>query len=323
MEDYPRTLAEFEGRFATDEGCRAYLIQLRWPDGFRCPKCGHAKAWPVRIVLLQCAACGRQTSVTAGTTFQDTRAPLPTWFRAMWWVSSQKTGASAKGLQQVLGLGSYETAWTWLHKLRRAMVRPGRDRLTGRVEVDEMYWGAAEEGFHGRQTEKKALIAVAVEEAEAGEGIGRIRMRRVPDASADSLQAFVEDAVAPGSLLHTDGWLSYDRLEKRGYRHRITFLKGRKQSPAELLPRVHLVVSLLKRWLLGTHQGAVTHAHLDYYLDEFTFRFNRRKSRHRGKLFYRLVQQALAVEPAPYESLIKHVRRRRPGPRRQRRHHNK
>ena len=315
MEDYPRTLAEFERRFATPDACRAYLVQLRWPDGFRCPKCGGTKAWPVRPVLLECAACGRQTSVTAGTIFQDTRTPLPTWFRAMWWVASQKTGASAMGLQQVLGLGSYETAWTWLHKLRRAMVRPGRDRLTGRVEVDEAYIGGLEEGVRGRQTEKKALIAVAAE--ENGDGVGRIRMRRIPDATADSLQAFVQEAVAPGSLLHTDGLLSYDRLEKHGYRHRITFLKGRKESASELLPRVHRVVSLLKRWLLGTHQGAVSRAHLDDYLDEFTFRFNRRTSRHRGKLFYRLVQQAVAVDPAPYASLVKHVR---PGKRR-RRHH--
>ena len=209
-------------------------------------------------------------------------------------------------LQRILGLGSYETAWTWLHKLRRAMVRPGRDRLSGTVEVDETYLGATEKGVRGRQTQKKALIAVAAE--EVGAGIGRIRMRRIPDASADSLQAFVEGAVTPGSVLHTDGLLSYDRLEKHGYGHQIIFLKGKKESPAELLPRVHRVVSLLKRWLLGTHQGAVSQAHLDYYLDEFTFRFNRRTSRHRGKLFYRLVQQAVGVDPAPYPSLIKHVR---------------
>jgi len=199
------------------------------------------------------------------------------------------------------------------------MVRPGRDRLSGRVEVDETYLGGLEEGVRGRQTEKKALIAVAAE--EDGEGIGRIRMRRMPDASANSLEAFVREAVAPGSVLHTDGFLSYDRLEKRGYRHRITFLKGRKESAAELLPRVHRVVSLLKRWLLGTHQGAVSHAHLDYYLDEFTFRFNRRTSRHRGKLFSRLVEQAVAVAPAPYASLVKHVRARLRRPRRGRNHH--
>jgi transposase-like protein len=315
VEDYPRTLAEFERRFATADACQEYLVQLRWPDGFRCPKCGGTKAWRVRRVLLECAACGRQTSVTAGTIFQDTRTALPTWFRAMWWVTSQKTGASALGLQHVLGLGSYETAWTWLHKLRRAMVRPGRDRLTGTVEVDETLVGGVEEWARGRQTEKKAMIAVAAE--ERGPGIGRIRLRRIPDATADNLQAFVQEAVAPGSLLHTDGLLSYDRLEKHGYRHRITFVKGRKQPASELLPRVHQVISLLKRWLLGTHQGAVSRAHLDYYLDEFTFRFNRRTARHRGKLFYRLVQQAVAIDPAPYASLVKHVRSER---RRRRRH---
>ena len=306
MEDYPRTLAEFERRFATDEACRAYLAQARWPDGFCCPKCGHRRAWATRAVLFQCASCGRQTSVTAGTIFQDTRTPLTVWFRAMWWVTSQRTGASAKGLQQVLGLGSYETAWTWLHKLRRAMVRPGRERLTGRVEVDQTFIGGVEEGRG--HTEKKALIAVAVE--QVGPGMGRVRMRHIPDGSAETLQRFVEDAVAPGSLLHTDGWLGYDRLDKLGYRHRITLAK----ESADPLPRVHRVVSLLKRWLLGTHQGAVTRAHLDYYLDEFTFRFNRRRSSHRGKLFYRLVEQAVAVDPAPYRSLVKNIRRRRSRP---------
>jgi transposase-like protein len=306
VEDYPRTWGEFERRFATAEACQAYLVQLRWPDGFRCPKCGGTKAWPVRKVLFQCSACGRQTSVTAGTIFQDTRTPLPTWFRAMWWVSSQRTGASARGLQQVLGLGSYETAWTWLHKLRRAMVRPGRDRLRGCVEVDETYLGGLEEGVRGRKTFRKALIAIAAE--EVGDGIGRIRLARIPDASADSLQVFVEHAIAPGSVLHTDGLVSYDRLEGLGYGHRITFAKAQRASGGPVLPRAHRVASLLKRWLLGTHQGAVSHPHLDYYLDEFTFRFNRRTSGHRGKLFYRLVQQAVAVDPVPYTALVKHVR---------------
>ena len=303
MEDYPRNQAEFERRFATDEACRAYLVQLRWPAGFHCPACGHGKAWPVRRVLLECGQCGHQASVTAGTIFQDTRTPLTTWFRAMWWVTAPKTGMSALGLQQVLGLGSYKTAWTWQHKLRRAMVRPGRDRLHGHVEVDETFWGATEAGLRGRQRVEKVLVAVAVEQV-GRRGLGRIRLRQIPDASAASLQAFVEDAIEPGSTLHTDGWISYDRLEKRGYRHRITFLRGHPKSPADLLPRVHRVVGLLKRWLLGTHQGAVSVAHLDYYLDEFTFRFNRRTSRHRGKLFCRLAQQAVAVGPVPYRRLI-------------------
>ena len=302
MEDYPRDLTQFEARFATEEACRQYLFHLRWPDGFRCPRCGREKYWPLRGVLLQCAGCGHQASVTAGTIFQDTRSPLPSWFRAMGWVAAQKNGASALGLQRVLGLRSYEKAWTWLHKLRRAMVRPGRDRLAGSVEVDETYLGGLEEGVRGRQTEKKALIVVAAQ--EEGRGVGRIRLRQIADASAESLIPFVQDSVEPGSVIHTDGWLGYQPLDKKGYRHAVTFLRGQEESPSELMPRVHLVVSLLKRWLIGTHQGAVSHKHLDYYLEEFTFRFNRRLSRSRGKLFFRLAQQAVSIEPVPYAKIV-------------------
>jgi transposase-like protein len=230
----------------------------------------------------------------------------------MWWVTTQKNGASALGLQRVLGLKSYETAWTWLHKLRRAMVRPGRDLLAGRVEVDECYIGGLEEGVPGRVNLKKALIAVAAE--EDGPGIGRIRMRQIVDASAESLVPFLQDSVALGSVIHTDGWLGYLPLPSKGYRHDVTFLKGQKKTPSELMPRVHRVISLLKRWLLGTHQGAVSHKHLDYYLDEFTFRFNRRRSKSRGKLFFRLVQQALAVEPVTLDHIIHPVSKTLPKP---------
>ena len=302
MEDYPQNLTEFESRFSSEEACREYLFRLRWPDGFRCPGCGCGKSWPLRKVLLQCAACGRQTSVTAGTIFQDTRSPLPLWFRAMWWVTTQKTGASALGLQGVLGLNRYETAWTWLHKMRRAMVRPGRDLLAGTVEVDESYWGGLEEGLRGRNLKNKALIAVAAQ--EDGRGIGRIRMKRIEDASGESLLPFVEECIEPGSVVHTDGWPGYSGLKKEGYVHQVTVVSRQEQSASELMPRVHRVMSLLKRWLLGTHQGAVSHKHLDYYLDEFTFRFNRRKSKSRGKLFYRLVQQAVAVDPATYKMIV-------------------
>jgi transposase-like protein len=221
----------------------------------------------------------------------------------MYWVTTQKNGASALGLQRVLGLGSYKTAWTWLHKLRRAMVRPGRESLTGRVEVDETFVGGVEEGARGRQTERKALVVIAAQ--EDGPGIGRIRMRRILDASSENLMPFVKDVIEPGSTVHTDGWLGYLPVESAGYDHEVTFLKGKKDSPSELMPRVHRVASLLKRWLMGTHQGAVTPEHLDYYLDEFTFRFNRRRSANRGKLFYRLVQQAVAIEPVPYKVMVK------------------
>ena len=248
---------ELESRFSTEEACRGYLARLRWPDGFRCPRCRGGKSWPVRRVLVECADCGCQTSVTAGTILQDTRTPLPIWFRAMWWVTTQKNGASALGLQRVLGLKSYETAWTWLHKLRRAMVRPGRDLLTGRVEVDECYIGGLEEGLPGRLNLDKALVVVAAQ--EDGPGIGRIRMRQIIDASAESLMPFIRDSVEPGSIIHTDGWLGYLPLERNGYRHDVTFLRGKKKTASDLMPRVHRVIALVKRWLMGTHQGAVSH----------------------------------------------------------------
>jgi transposase-like protein len=302
VEEYPRSLTELEANFSTEKECRGYLARLRWPDGFRCPRCAGSRSWPVRGVLLECATCGFQTSVTAGTIFQDTRTPLPVWFRAMWWVTTQKNGASALGLQRVLGLKSYETAWTWLHKFRRAMVRPGRDQLTGRIEVDECYVGGEEEYLPGRLNLNKALVVVAAQ--EDGPGIGRVRMRQIVNASAESLIPFVEDAVAQGSIVHTDGWPGYLSLTSKGYEHKVTILKGKKKTASELLPRVHLVISLLKRWLIGTHQGAVSSKHLDYYLDEFTFRFNRRRSRSRGKLFFRLVQQALALEPVPLDQIL-------------------
>jgi transposase-like protein len=303
VEDYPRNQLELETRFSTEEACREYLFRLRWPEGFRCPRCGGRKSWPKPDGLVRCAGCDYQVSVTAGTVFQDSHLPLMLWFRAVWWVTSQKNGVSAMGLQRVLGLKSYKTAWTLLHKLRHAMVRPGRDRLQGQVEVDEAFVGGEEEGVHGRQTETKAMIAVAVE--ADGPGIGRLRMRRIPDASAANLMPFIEDSIEPGSIVHTDGWLGYQPLEDRDYKHKITFLKDNRKTASELMPRVHLSVALLKRWLLGTHQGSVSLEHLDAYLDEFAFRFNRRKSRSRGKLFYRLLEQAVAVEPVPYKSLVK------------------
>ena len=229
------------------------------------------------------------------------------WFRAIWWVTSQKNGASALGLKRILGLGSYKTAWVWLHKLRRAMVRPGRDRLSGKIEVDETYLGSVEKGVRGRQTAKKALIAVAAQEV-GKRGVGRIRMKRIHDVSSQSLHPFVEESIEPGSVVHTDGWDGYCGLEAKGYIHEVTILHKREESASELLPRVHRVISLLKRWLLGTHQGAVSNAHLDYYLDEFTFRFNRRTSNYRGKLFYRLLQNAIETEPTHYKQMVKHVR---------------
>jgi transposase-like protein len=301
-EDFPRMQLEFERRFGTDEACREYLASLRWPGGVICPRCKGEKVWRMSRGLWLCRGCRRQVSVTAGTIFQDTHLPLSLWFHAMWEVTSQKNGVSALGLQRVLGLGSYKTAWAVLQKLRRAMVRPGRDRLKGTVEADETYLGGLEEGVAGRETEKKALIAVAAE--EDGNGIGRIRLQHIPDASAASLHSFVLASVEAGSVVHTDGWEGYNGIEVFGYKRKVTVLRRKTKQAHELLPRVHRVASLLKRWILGTHQGAVSHEHLGYYLDEFTFRFNRRASASRGKLFCRLAQQAMQVGPAPFDTLL-------------------
>lgn len=252
-EDFPKSLLAFERRFANDEACREYLFALRWPDGFACPRCQGKVGWKTSRGLWLCGACRYHASVTAGTIFQDSHVSLTVWFRAMWYVTSQKHGTSALGLQRVLGLGSYQTAWALLHKLRRAMVRPGRDRLRGTVEVDEAYWGGEEEGAVGRQTETKALIAVAAE--EAGTGIGRIRMRRIATADRTNLHGFIADSIEPGSIVRTDGLNAY--LDLAGYAH-DRHVQRRQTKGVHLLPRVHRVISLLKRWLLGTHQGAVS-----------------------------------------------------------------
>jgi len=297
QEIYPKSLTEFEAQFACQEDCLRYLAKLRWSNGFICPQCGNSDAWTTARGLWHCRTCNRQTSVTAGTILHGVRSPLPLWFRAMWHITSQKYGANALGLKRTLGLGSYQTAWEWLHKLRRAMVRPGRDRLTGSVQIDETYIGGKKKpGKRGRGAAGKVPVGIAVEDKDL-EGIGRIRLAALSDVSSISLEAFIEDSVAPGSTVITDGWKSYSGLSAKGYRHEIC------EDPKELaLP--HLVASLLKRWLLGTYQGAVRRGCLPYYLDEFTFRFNRRTSTSRGKLFFRLVQHLLAVDPVPRPTLV-------------------
>jgi len=302
MEDYPKNISEFEERFSTEQSCQDYLFNLRWPEGFRCPRCGFERSWSTRRGLYRCQLCDMQVSVTAGTVFQDTRKPLRQWFRAIWYVTNQKHGVSALGLQRFLGLGSYRTAWTWLHKLRCAMVRPGRDRLSGAVEVDETYIGGQQAGKRGRGAAGKALVLIAVEDKE--EAFGRIRLVQIPDASAKSLTEAIRKSIEPASLVRTDNWRGYQGLESKGYTHQVI----RKEAIVgdDLLPLANRVASLLKRWLMGTHQGAVQPSHLDYYLDEFTFRFNRRTSRSRGKLFYRLVQQAVAIQPVQGKDIKGH-----------------
>lgn len=301
MADYPQTVLEFNDRFHDEAACRAYLESFRWPNGPRCPRCPQpGKVWTMKAPFYRCAACGHDFTVTAGTLFADTHLPLRLWFQAMWYVVNQKNGASALGVQRVLGFGSYRTAWNWLHKLRRAMVRPGRDGLSGTVEMDEVYIGGERPGKRGRGAAGKALVLVAAQ--VDGSKIGRIRLTRVADASAPVLAQATLAAVSPGSQVLTDGWKGYAPLKAKGYRHAVA--RESAVVGENLLPRANRVAALLQRWLLGTHQGAVAAAHLDYYLDEFTFRFNRRTSGSRGLLFQRLVEQSLALAPVRGEELV-------------------
>ena len=302
MVEYPKNQLEFERWFSSEEACREYLIGVRWPDGIECPQCGNRKLWLTGRKLYHCAACGHEVSVTAGTLFQDTRKPLLLWFRAMWYVVGQKNGVSALGLQKVLGMGRYETVWIWLHKLRTAMVRPGRERLSGVVEVDETYIGGEHPGKRGRGAAGKALVLVAAEDKE--DHIGRIRLQQIQDASGDSLIPAIGRSIEPGSRIRTDGWSGYNELSAKGYVHTREY--GCCDVGENPLPLVNRVASQLKRWLGGTHQGAVRKTYLDYYLDEFTFRFNRRTSRSRGKLFHRLMQQAVAIEPIRADDIRGH-----------------
>lgn len=291
MTSFPRNQQEFDALAASEERCQSYLASIRWPDGFVCGSCGESRAWMLGNGLYKCRCCRQRVSVTSGTIFHDTRYPLQRWFQAIWYVTGEKHGASALGLQRVLGLGSYHTAWAWLHRLRRAMVRPGRERLSGTVQVDETFWGGARPGKRGRGAEGKGVILAAVE--HTGRRLGRIRLIRVSDTRSETLMSTLKLLVEPGSRVETDGLPAYNGLAKAGYRHAVI----RADDRDDLLPQVHLVVSLLKRWLLGTHQGAVASSHLDYHLDEFTFRFNRRTSHSRGLLFRRVLEHAVKVEP--------------------------
>lgn len=303
--DYPRTYQEFLEWFADEDACRRYLLRCRWPEGFVCARCEKdTPFWTTARGYRHCQACGHEVSPMAGTIFERTRMPLRTWFSTMWFVTSQKDGASALGLKRVLGLGSYQTAWAWLHKLRRAMVRPNRDRLRGRVEVDETYVGGhAQGGPGGRGAEGKEIVLIAVE-IHLPKGFGRVRMRRVWDVAAARLVPFICDAVERGSEVLTDGWHGYNPVGDHGYVHHRIVLSDTGDPAHVAMPGVHRVPALVKRWLLSTHQGSVSGKHLDYYLDEYTFRFNRRTSRSRGLLFYRLMQQAVATAPCPYRRLV-------------------
>lgn len=315
--DYPRSVGELQSWFASDDDCLDYLEWLRWPDGFVCPACGQPGGWRLGDGRLRCGSCRSATSVTAGTIFDKTRTPLTVWFTACWLFATQKDGVSAQSLQRALEISSYQTAWAMLHRLRSVLVRPGRERLTGRVEVDETFIGGEEPGLRGgRQKGKKALVGVAVEVREA-KGFGRCRMAILADASAASLHPFVTGHVEPGATVITDAWPGYSGIDELGYtreRHSQRAARQRGQDPFGLLSGVHRIASLAKRWLLGTHQGSVDEAHLQAYLDEFVFRFNRRTSRSRGLVFHRVLDLAVGHEPVRYRDLVVDARPKRNPP---------
>lgn len=308
--DYPKTWSQFLDWFHSEDACRLYLEALKWPSGFQCPKCRMTDNTIQRGSRFRwtCRTCRHQSTVIAGTIFEKTRTELRVWFAAIWYITNQKHGVSALGLQRVLGLGSYETAWTMLHRLRRAMVRPGRELLTGVVEVDESYVSLRDRKvpvFPGnlKSQTPKLLVAIAVEMHEP-KGFGKIRIRRIETADKERLIPFIKESISPGSCIHSDGSSAYLQLEHAGYEHRRFVHLGSATPAHESMPGVHRVASLLQRWLLGIHHGAIQPKQLDFYLDEFVFRFNRRTSRSRGLLFYRLLQQAVVTNPVTYSDVV-------------------
>jgi len=300
--DYPGTYQQLLEWFPDNEACWEYLAKLRWPDGFVCPVCGHGEAWMTGRGQWMCKECERRTSVTAGTIFHRTRTPLSTWFAAIWFLTSQKNGMSALGLQRVLGFGSYETAWAWLHKLRRAMVRPERDKLCGIVELDETMLGGLSPFKFGAGSDKVPVM-IAVEH-NGTQGLGRVRLAVAARPNTGELVDWACQVIEPGSTIRTDGLRTLRRLSELGYTHEFTTAYNA-EDRASVLPGVHLVASLLKRWLIGTLHYRVEEHHLPYYLDEYTFRFNRRNAKSRGLLFYRLLEQAVQTDPHPLSTLLK------------------
>ena len=307
--DYPTTWSQFLEWFHSEEACRCFLENLRRPNGVQCPKCGAVNnAGRASRDRWVCRSCKHQTSVTTGTVFDKTRTELRVWFAGIWYITNQKHGISALGLQRVLGLGSYETAWTMLHRLRRAMVLPGRELLKGLVEVDESYVALSDRNPLISNAQKyhthKIPVAIAVEMLEP-KGFGRIRIRQINGRDAEQLRPFIRENIQPGSVVHTDGSAAYRGLEHIGYGHQRTVHTGSATPAHESMPGVHRIAALLQRWLLGTHHGAIQPRQLDYYLDEFVFRFNRRASRSRGLLFYRLLEQAVNTPPVTYKAVIR------------------
>jgi len=289
--DFPHSEIEFEKRFSKPTACYDYLFQITWPDGFVCSRCGHSEYWVSAKYIYICKNCGHNHSLTAGTIMDSIKKPITYWFKAMWWFTTRKSGINAVNLQDLLGLGSYHTAWAWLQKLRRCTIRSGREKLAGRVEVDEFFIGGQRSGKKGRSAEGKTIVAIAVERDDQKKRIGRCRMQVLLDCSEDSLRTFVETNIEPGSTIATDGWSGYNFIDKEHYKHAP--VNQSKTDNRNALYGAHLIVSLVKRLIRGTYQGRFEPKYLQNYLDEYVFRFNRRKSKSIGQRFMRIVQQAV------------------------------
>lgn len=300
-EDFPKNEVEFDHRFFTDQACLEYLFQLRWPDGFVCSQCGHTGYWRSARELYLCRQCEHQQSVTAGTIFHGTKKPLSVWFKALWWFSTRKSSVNAVSLQELLGLGSYQTAWRWLQKLRTCTIFPDREKLSGDIEADEFYLGGERSGKRGRGADHKCKVAVAIE--RKGRKLGRLRMQVVDRCSADELIPFATNNIATGSIITTDGWKGFCGLEEAGYVHK-RILQSKADDKDSVLPGVHLITSLVKRVILGTFQGRFEEQYLQRLLDEYVFRFNRRTTKSVGKRFWRIMQQAVASAPLTNKDLV-------------------
>ena len=295
--DFPKTATEFEARFATEADCRAYWIEARWGGRPACARCDGTRVWTIRGgTTFECADCGHQTSLTSGTVLEKTRKPLKVWFRAIFEISTRRTGISAKDLQRIMGFGSYETAWTWLHKLRTAMVRSDSEALGPFVQTDEALVG-------GKGGPNKELVLVA------SEANGRVRLAHAPNNDVATLKQFADGEIAADAYVVTDGLASYnaDSLGDRPHDAIVQTKAQRREN--DTLQGCHWTISLCKRWLLGTHAGAVRDKHLQAYLDEFVFRHNRRRTIGVGRIVARVIGQIVATPPRTMRDLVDQTRR--------------
>jgi len=287
-EDFPKSEIEFDQRFFNESACFDYLFKMKWPDGFSCTQCGHQAYWVSSKNIFICTRCEHQHSLTASTIMDSSKKPIMYWFKAMWWFTSRKSGINAVNLKDLLGFGSYNTAWYWLQKLRRCTIRKDREKLSGNVEVDEFFIGGQKPGKRGRGSNGKTAVVAAVE--KKGRKIGRIRLKVIPNCSANTLLPFISANIEPSSNVFTDGWKGYEPLDENTYRHHKVF-QNKAEDKDSVLPGVHLIASLVKRVILCTHQGRFDPCYLQSYLDEYVFRFNRRTSNFIGKKFMRIVNR--------------------------------